>query len=214
MLTRSANTGSTAWMSPGHPAALYAHGMGATLLVISGFLWLGWGYAKVARFMPVLWLVLYAAAATLLMLAVRVLHRGNVRLRAASPASGAMGWRRNGGAFRRVLKAEAIGCGLVVLLCAATFRFDLLAAGIALVVGLHFLPLARLFQLPVYYGTGIAIMAVAVFGVVHFAGPAATVAVGLGTGTILWITAICLLLRSRRSIARAGTVELSSNGAR
>lgn len=194
---RDATSASKGWMSPGQPQARYANDIAATILVGSGFLWFGWGCARALPTVWSLWLALYAGTAILLWIAVRTWRAGKAELPAAGAGSGADSWQRRAGPFKRVLRAEACACGLVVLLCLAMRRWDLLAAGLALVVGLHFLPLARLFRFPVYHVTGGAIIAGVVFDAVHFDGVEMIGAVGASTGAALWLTAIHILLFAR-----------------
>lgn len=81
---------------------------------------------------------------------------------------------------------------------------DLLAAGVSLVVGLHFLPLARLFRFPVYYASGIAIILCDLlsWALLRFQG--ITFKVGVATGTVLWVTAIYALPRTPTSSGAGG----------
>lgn len=195
-MLQETNSASAGWMSPGQATARYANGIAATILAGSGFLWFGWGCARAMPTIWPLWLALYAGTAVLLWAAMRTWRPGKASLHSAQPASGVASWQR-AGAFRRLLRAEACACGLVVMLCLVTWRWDWLAAGIALVVGLHFLPLARLFRFSPYYATGIAIVAGVVFDAVRFEGVEMIGAVGATTGAVMWLTAIYILLNAR-----------------
>lgn len=73
------------------------------------------------------------------------------------------------------------------------------AAIIAVVVGLHFLPLARTFAWPPYTWTGIGLIAVAVVGLVAYAVGArayAATAVCFGVAIVLWAAAATTVARS------------------
>jgi hypothetical protein len=94
-------------------------------------------------------------------------------------------WAWTGKQFRLVTVLEGVGCGVVVLLTIVFHRLDLLAAGISLVVGIHFLPLAGRFRFPAYYATGIAIILCDLFSWALFKSDAITVSVGIATGTVL-----------------------------
>ncbi|OOG47511.1 hypothetical protein B0E52_03540 [Rhodanobacter sp. C06] len=192
-------------------AAPWLHGAGATILIAMGFFWLGWGYGYVPKLWPIAstqtglgfglgWMVVYAATIVLLVTAIRAWRKDHARLRIAA-VPGAELWRRNSQSFRRITMFEGIGCGLVVVLALTLHRPDLMAAGISLVVGLHFLPLGRLFRMPIYYGAGAAVVVGDLLCVALFSGPAVTVAVGIATGAIFWITAIRMLLH-RQGLAR------------
>src|SRR5579864_4156915 len=98
------------------------------------------------------WVGLYAAAVALIVLAIRAVRAGRALMR--EHAQGNDSFRKTmGRRFGLISAAEFAGCGVVLLLCIMFHRLDLLAAGISVVVGLHFIPLARLFGFPLYYWT-------------------------------------------------------------
>ena len=72
----------------------------------------------------------------------------------------------------------------------------LIAPATCLVVGLHFLPLARIFGIPLYGSTGLILIAVAVIGFVLFAADISVdgilVTVGLAAAVTLWCTSLLL----------------------
>lgn len=77
-----------------------------------------------------------------LILRVRRLPRGPVE----DPSLHRRIWRR----FGIIFVAEAIACGAVVAACLSTQHWKWIVPLQLIVVGLHFLPLARLFQVPRY----------------------------------------------------------------
>jgi hypothetical protein len=77
---------------------------------------------------------------------------------------------------------------------------------IAIIVGLHFLPLARGIPVPLYYLTGAALVATG-GGALLLTEPARMVATGFGSAVILWISCVALVLRKgARAIGRPGGV--------
>ncbi len=70
---------------------------------------------------------------------------------------------------------------------------------LAIIVGLHFLPLARGIPMPVYFATGLAMIAV---GAVALLLPAANryLATGIPCAIILWASCGALVQRGRRSV--------------
>ena len=80
-----------------------------------------------------------------------------------------------------VVVLNAVGCGEYVI-CA-----------IALVVGLHFLPLASLFEAPVYYLTGVVGGALGVLGLFISDVKLRISVVGMGFGFLLWLTIAIIL---------------------
>jgi hypothetical protein len=90
--------------------------------------------------------------------------------------------------FLLVTMLEGIAAAGVIAAIEKADRPDLLPIGIGLVIGLHFLALAKVFGTPVYYVTGAAIVLWSGVSWVAFRGNSLTVAAGLGIGAILWAT--------------------------
>jgi len=72
---------------------------------------------------------------------------------------------------------------------------ELILPAIAVIVGMHFIPLAKLFNLPLYYWTGgsLVLIAVVSFPIGHQVLRQAIT--GLGCGLSLWLTSAVLLWR-------------------
>lgn len=75
-----------------------------------------------------------------------------------------------------------------------------LAAAIILIAGLHFIPLAAIFQYWIHYITGLALILLAVVYPFVAAGGPASAAGPLGAGIILWLSAISALFVSVRAV--------------
>ncbi len=75
---------------------------------------------------------------------------------------------------------------------------------IIFIVGVHFLPLARLFQIQTYYYTAAAMVAWAILDPFLFIAGKNDWIVGVGTGAILWITALCICWRIFHMFGRIG----------
>lgn len=99
-------------------------------------------------------------------------------------------WQKRRKAFRLVTVLEVAGCILVVVLANVFRRPDWVAAGISLVVGLHFLPLGRIFGVASYYWVGALIVVWDILSITALRSWNLTAAVGIGTGLILWATAV------------------------
>jgi hypothetical protein len=182
----------------------------AIIMDTFGFAWLCWGYAmspliadsSSAGALPWAgWIVLYIVFLTPLSLAIVAMRRArrqvNMHMRTAGTDS--RYFRESfGRQFRLISILEVVGIGIVIFLAVYFHRPDLLAAGISVVVGLHFLPLARLFRLPAYYVTGMAIFLCGLLSMIFLHGNDIAFAAGIGTGLVLWITAAYVLRRSRR----------------
>lgn len=79
------------------------------------------------------------------------------------------------------------------LVCFYFQRLDLVLPLIGLIVTLHFLPLARLFQVHLYYATGIVGSVVSLIAVWGFQGTERLMFLGLGIGLDFWLSAIYLI---------------------
>lgn len=101
--------------------------------------------------------------------------------------------------FRVVFAAEVVGIAISAIVLANAGYPLWIPVAAALIVGAHFLPLARVFAAPIYYGTG----AISVLGVLACL-PIHDVAtrllcVGLTMTVVLWITSGLVLWRARQA---------------
>ena len=73
---------------------------------------------------------------------------------------------------------------------------DAVGPALAIIVGLHFLPLARGIPVPLYYATGGALVAAGAAALL-LPGPHRLPATGAAAALILWISAAAIILRGR-----------------
>jgi hypothetical protein len=99
-------------------------------------------------------------------------------------------WQKRRKAFRIVTLLEVLGCIIVVVLANIFRRPDSVAVGISLVVGLHFFPLGRIFGLASYYWVGTLIVVWGILSITALKSWNLTASAAIGTGLILWATAI------------------------
>jgi hypothetical protein len=91
--------------------------------------------------------------------------------------------------------------GVLIFLCAmvlAHVHLELwIPIGIALIVGVHFIPLARVFEVPLYYGTGVlcvlGVLACALIGDTGLR----LLAAGLTMAAVLWASVVFILCQTR-----------------
>ena len=81
------------------------------------------------------------------------------------------------------------------------------AAAVTMIVGLHCLPLARLFRYPMHYVTGAVLVAWAAVSALLFSPDVVEGAAALGTGVILWVSAVVMLVLVMRSMAAETAVQ-------
>jgi hypothetical protein len=206
MMNIPPNSAQPGLANPSPPVPTFGLGLPAVIQTVFGFIWLSWGFSANAAFtdfssnraLPAArWITFYVAFLVLLGLAIQALRRGSGRMKALS-VERAEFWARSGKKLKLVSMLEGSGCALVALLCVVFHRTDLLAAGISLVVGVHFLPLARLMGFPAYYAAGIAIILCDALSIALLRSDAITFSAGVATGAILWVMAIYTLFLSRR----------------
>ena len=117
-------------------------------------------------------------------------------LRAPRPAVDKQYRRRYRIGFGIILTTEVAAIILGGPILAHFHREDLYPQWVDLVVGIHFIPLGKLFQLPLYYATGAAISLFALGSLLFppsYLRPAVNAA---GTGLTLWITAVIILSKN------------------
>ncbi|MFD3659449.1 DUF7010 family protein [Streptomyces sp. NPDC058659] len=105
-------------------------------------------------------------------------------------------WNRGVGL---VNAAELVAIFAVIAASNASGHPEFIPVGICLVVGLHFFPLARLFDQRQYTGTAVALTAVALVGLAVLAAGASAetirAVVGLGAAVVLWASSFHVALR-------------------
>lgn len=178
---------------------MLGRGRGAIIGTFFGALWLAFGLA-VARAFSLLVIVIFATGfITLAAGATRLIHKGKA-LRAqlgGRPGARSAKFRKQ---FIGVTIAETVACVAVAWACSAANRPVWIPVGIAAIVGLHFLPLAKIFATRIYYATGIGILACCAASVIFYRAQAIDmdIAAGIGTGMVLWLSAAYGLLYARR----------------
>ncbi|MGA2048903.1 MAG: hypothetical protein ABSG96_14495 [Terracidiphilus sp.] len=108
---------------------------------------------------------------------------------------------------KRLVRSYRIGYVLIVAIEGAAIsvggpilghfhRPDLYGQWVGAVVGIHFFPLAKLFKMPLYYGTGAAISLAAFGSLLISPTPLRSAISAGGTGMALWITAVVILRKN------------------
>ena len=141
---------------------------------------------------PVWWCVVPVLVALAIFAWARAVFRG------CAPRS-AEEERRIGKLIGRWSAAEGVGIGVAAFVLGSIGEAAFIPSAIAVIVGLHFFPLARGVPMGMYYLTGAALLAA---GVGTLAAPAVfgVRALGLVCGVVLWGTALGLVLRARRGL--------------
>jgi hypothetical protein len=122
-----------------------------------------------------------------------------------------LSWRRAGKEFqapnvrRRRGRVVAIASGvegvtifIAVSVLANIGRPDLITPVVAIIVGLHFVPLARWLPAPIYYGTGALLIFIGLAGTAIQEQTARILTVCVGAASALWLSCAFVLLRNRQ----------------
>ncbi|WP_245645132.1 DUF7010 family protein [Peribacillus loiseleuriae] len=109
--------------------------------------------------------------------------------------------------FNIIFAAEGLAIAITIVVCNATCHSELIPPVIAIIVGVHFLPLAPLFQVRLYYFTGALLCLLAIITLLvvpakvtlgeHQINAFMSV-VGFGSALILWGTGLAIWLMGRR----------------
>ncbi|HEY8602096.1 MAG TPA: hypothetical protein VIL85_26965, partial [Thermomicrobiales bacterium] len=111
--------------------------------------------------------------------------------------------------FVIVFAAEGIAIGLASYLCNVNNRFDLFFPIMSIIVGLHFLPLARLFDVSFYYAVGAFLCHQGIVAILFVPGTTTlagremlgrSLLVGFGAAVILWGTGFTLWRQGSRAL--------------
>ena len=103
--------------------------------------------------------------------------------------------RQVGRRFGWITAIEGVAIFLAVALLKAAHRSDAITSAIALIVGLHFFPLAALFGASVYHLTGLLGCAIGITGLLISEQALRSKVVGLSFGLLLWFTSAAVLLQ-------------------
>lgn len=181
---------------------------GVLVFAIAGAFWLGMAFGPAAWAIGVApWLVVLAVmiggAAALMRAAVRLRRRSGFRasgLRRADPDT-----RRIITGFRIVGLLEGTLVAGAVLLCRHFGRLDLVWPAVGVAVSLHFLPLARLLNVPAYYVTAVVGTLVSLTALIAPFGSSRLLWLGAGMSVVMWTSAIYVAYRADAIAARSMT---------
>jgi hypothetical protein len=98
---------------------------------------------------------------------------------------------------------EAIGIVVVLVSCRALGRPEWISSLIGLVVGLHFIPLGRIFRVWTYVTAGVVSSSVALFALLALSGWQRFLFLGLGSGIVYWLSAVHILWNAERIVTQA-----------
>jgi hypothetical protein len=185
-------------MDPSFQAeAVIGAGRGALIVAMFGAGWLGWGLGQARAFTGFVGPAFGLIELFLLACSIYVIRQGRLLRKQYPPipASTRQAIRKS---FLLVVFMEVVGLLLVWTLANRLRRPDLATDWCAMVVGLHFLPLAKIFRA---LSLGVIGMLMTLWCVVCwslFRSNTLVISVTVGTGILLWAASVSALFRARK----------------
>ncbi len=176
------------------PRVITGAAFGVLMMTLFGTAWLAWGLQNVRADSPWLIAALVLPAIALLIPCFGMFQIGRRAGKRAAPLSASQKrvQRQMGITFGIIFGAEGLLIFLAVNVLAHFHLKPYLMTVVATIVGLHFLPLARLYRVPLYYWVGGVMLADALVSLA-LPSPIREIAVGLSMGAILWLTCVLVL---------------------
>lgn len=104
--------------------------------------------------------------------------------------------KRRGRILGMASAVEGAAIFAAVIVLAKLGRRDLIAPAVAIIVGVHFLPIARWLPAPIYYLTAAMLIAIGMAGAGVPDLPVRVMTIGFGAATVLWLSCGVILLRT------------------
>ena len=174
---------------------------GALISAMFGAGWLGWGLGIAKSFNGFVAPMFGFMALLLFVCSIYFIRKGRM-LRKKHPAAGTSTRPSIRRWFLLVTLMESLAIAFVAIMANRLHRADLATDWCAMIVGLHFLPLAKIFRAPRYGVLGILIILWCALSWALFQSSVITISASIGTGILLWCSCATSLFRVRR-IARS-----------
>lgn len=181
--------------------AVIGAGRGALVEAMFGSGWLGWGLGGAHGFNGLTGPALGFTTLFLMGWSIYTIEKGR-RFRKRYPGGGASARRTVRKWFLLVALMEVVGILFVSILASRLHRADLAGDWCAMIVGLHFLPLGKIFRAPNLIVLGVLMVLWCALCWALFRTDRIALSASLGTGILLWGSCIFVLIRARR-IARS-----------
>lgn len=180
------------------PETVAARAAGVLFAASFGSLWMTMGLAAIGRLNLLSGALVLAVLTTLVLSALCLRRRAAGHITTTRDEAADRQLKRS---FQRVNAAQYVAIPFVILGMNLLHRPQWIAPGIAIIVGLHLFPLARLFRNPAHNLTGSALIAWAIYTMAMLPLAAVPSCSAVGTAAILWLSATYHLLVSRSSLA-------------
>lgn len=184
-------------MGPGrHAVAVLGAGRGALVMAVFGVGWLGRGLGQAKAFNGFTGPAFGFTALLLAACPIYFIRQGRL-LRRKHRAVGGPTQQTTRKWFILVAAIEVLAIALASILANRWHRSDLATDWSAMIVGIHFLPLAKIFRAPNLDVLGVLMTLGCAFCWTLLRSSALTISVSLGTGTLLWGACVSALFRAR-----------------
>jgi hypothetical protein len=185
-------------MDSSFPAeAVLGAGRGALIMSCAGAGWLGWGLGEANAFNVVVGPAFGCIALLLWVWSIYSIRKGRLLCKQYPPVP-ASTRRAVRSSFVFVVLIEVLALGFAFILAKRLHRPDLWSDWLSMVVGLHYLPLAKIFRAPILGIFGVLITLWCVLCWALFRSNALVISATLGTGILLWAASVSALLRVRK----------------
>ncbi len=179
--------------------AVIGAGRGALIGAAFGAGWIGWGLSSAKAFNALVGPAFGSTALIFLAGSIYFLRKGR-QLRKQHPAADASARKPILKRFLLIVLLEIVAIALAAIMANRLHRPDLATDWCAMIVGIHFLPLARIFRAPQLNILGSLMVLWCLLCWALFQPGTIAVAASLGTGALLWGRCVLSLLRAQRIV--------------
>jgi uncharacterized protein DUF7010 len=177
--------------------AIIGAGRGAVVRAMFGSGWLGWGLGVAKAYNGFVAPIFGFTMLFLLAYSIHIIRTGRL-LRKRYPASDTLKQKIVRNKFLWIVLVEVLAIALVAVLANRLHRGDLATDWCAMIVGLHYLPLAKIFRAPHYAVLSILMTLWCVICWALFRSNALVISASVGTGVLLWASCLYSLVGARR----------------
>ncbi|WP_037465889.1 hypothetical protein [Shimazuella kribbensis] len=181
---------------------------GVMFMTFFGALWASIGIVG-SRSLWEPWLLIFSGIITLLLLigSLFLFGKGRNLTNSTNPEEKEH-WKKVNRKFSLVFGLEGVAILITSVICNVTNHFEVFFPIVAIIVGVHFFPLAQLFRVSFYHVTGIILC---VLGIITFFLPmnatingvtlvASSVFIGFGSAFTLWMTGLTIWITTMKQL--------------
>ncbi|MCR8644372.1 hypothetical protein NV379_17095 [Paenibacillus sp. N1-5-1-14] len=189
-------------------AAVFGAANGVMFMTFFGALWASIGIIG-SRELGAPWTLIISGIVTLILLIGSFSLFGKARnMNNAVTPEGREDWRKINRKFGLIFGLEGVAIFIASIICNLIHQFELFFPIMAIIVGIHFFPLAQLFREKFYYGTGIVLC---ILGIITFFLPmeitisnvsliATSTFIGFGSALTLWVTGLRIWITIQKQL--------------